>query len=378
VTRRCVVAIAIIAQALCAADTSGLNAAKLAQIPVRMKGFVNQGKAAGIVTLVMRHGVVAEFEAVGVLDLDTKAPIGKDSIFRIMSMTKPVTSVAMMMLMEEGRVALIDPVEKYLPDFRGQLVRGGTKPAHPVTIFDLLTHTSGVAAPKLAVPAKTLAEEVAGIAREPLDFQPGAQWRYRTEGIDTVGRIVEVVSGMPFERFVAERIFRPLGMVDSAFFPDPAKASRVATVYTEENGALRRAVSRDTLYPSPGQGMLSTAADMARFYQMMLNKGTLGGHRLLSAASAELMTTVHTGSMEAGFAPGMGFGLGWGVVKDAKGAFRLCSVGSYGHGGAYRTYGWVDPAKDMVRVIMLQRTNGGGDVADEINAFLAMAGAAIE
>ena len=123
--------------------------------------------------------------------------------------------------------------------------------------------------------------------------------------------------------------------------------------------------------------MLSTAGDMAHFYQMMLNGGTFNGRRLLSKASVEAMTSVQTGSMEVGFAPGMGFGLGWGVVKDAKGTFRLCSIGSYGHGGAYRTYGWVDPAKDMVRVIMLQRTNGGGDTADEINAFLAMAGAAL-
>jgi CubicO group peptidase (beta-lactamase class C family) len=143
------------------------------------------------------------------------------------------------------------------------------------------------------------------------------------------------------------------------------------------NGALKVAEPRDTQYPSPGAGMLSTAADMARFYQMMLNKGTLNGRRILSPASVEAMTMVQTGDWAVGFAPGMGFGLGWGVVKDARGTFRLCSIGSFGHGGAYRTYGWVDPAKDMIRIIMLQRTNGGGDTADEINAFLAMAGAAV-
>ncbi len=225
---------------------------------------------------------------------------------------------------------------------------------------------------------KTLAEEAAAIARLPLEFEPGTKWRYRTEGINIVGRIVEVVSGMPFERFVAQRIFAPLGMVDSAFFPDPAKASRIAAVYTDENGTLQPAGSRDTLYPSPGAGMLSTAADMARFYQMMLDKGKFNGQRILSSASVETMTMVQTGDMQAGFAPGMGFGLGWGVVREPRGAFRLCSIGSYGHGGAYRTYGWVDPPKDLVTVIMLQRTNGGGDVADEINAFLAMAAAAIE
>jgi CubicO group peptidase (beta-lactamase class C family) len=358
---------------------AGMDAARLARIPARMQTFVDTGKAAGIVTLVVRHGQAASLNSVGFLDLQTKAPMRTDSIFRIMTMTKPVTSVAVMMLMEEGRLALFDPAEKYLPEFRGQQVRSGAKPAHPVTLFDLLTHTAGVAGPKASDPkSKTLAEEVAAIARQPLDFEPGAQWRYRTEGIDTLGRIVEVVSGMPYERFIADRIFTPLGMVDSSFFPDPAKAARIATVYTDENGTLKPTASRDTLYPSPGAGMLSTAADMARFYQMMLNKGTLNGHRLLSTATVDLMTAVHTGDMQAGFAPGMGFGLGWGVVRESKGAFRLCSVGSYGHGGAYRTYGWVDPPKDLIRVIMLQRTNGGGDVADEINAFLAMAAAAIE
>lgn len=356
---------------------AGMDRQLLARIPVRMKAFVDEGKAAGIVTLVARRGYFAAFGAVGYQDLESKTPMRTDSIFRIMSMTKPVTSVASMILMEEGRIALSDPVEKYLPEFHAQQVKGGAKPAHPITIFELLTHTSGISGPPPGdVAAKTLAEHVASLARAPLDFGPGTQWRYRTEGIDTLGRIIEVVSGMPFERFVAERLFSPLGMIDSSFFPPAAKASRIATVYTEEKGTLTLAKSRDTLYPSPGAGMLSTAADMARFYQMMLNKGAWNGRRILSPASVEAMTTVQSGEFNVGFAPGMGFGLGWGVIKEEKGTFRLCSIGSFGHGGAYRTYGWVDPAKDMIRIIMLQRTNGGGDTADEINAFLAMAGAA--
>jgi CubicO group peptidase (beta-lactamase class C family) len=365
---------------------AGMDAQRLARIPIRMKTFVDEGKAAGIVTMVVRHGHLASLDAVGYQDLATKAPMRPDSLFRIMSMTKPVTSVALMTLMEDGLVALSDPVEKYLPEFRGQQVKiacpagkAETKclgrPSRAMTLFDLLTHTSGVASSNEN--PKTLAERVAALARLPLDFEPGSRWSYRTESIDTLGRIIEVVSGKPYDSFIAERIFGPLGMTDSSFFPQPGKSSRIATVYTEVNGALKVAESRDTNYPSPGAGMLSTAADMARFYQMMLNKGTLNGHRILSAASVETMTMVQTGDSAVGFAPGMGFGLGWGVVKDAKGTFRLCSIGSFGHGGAYRTYGWVDPEKDMIRIIMLQRTNGGGDVADEINAFLEMAGAAM-
>ena len=398
-TKRDFICTLLLVPICCAADfnvqaidtaKAGMDPARLARIPARMKAFVDAGKAAGIVTLVARHGHVASLNAVGFLSLESKAPMRTDSIFRIMSMTKPVSSVAVMILLEEGRIALSDPAEKYLPEFKGQQVRGNcspgkanskclVKPSHPVTLFDLLTHTSGVSAPQPSESTPTtLAEEVASIARVPLDFDPGTQWRYRTEGIDILGRIVEVVSGIPFERFVAERILKPLGMVDSSFFPDPSKASRIATVYTEQNGVLNLAALHDTLYPSPGAGMLSTAVDMASFYQMMLNQGTLNGHRIISAASVEAMTTAQVGNMQVGFAPGMGIGLGWGVVREPKGMFRLCSVGSFGHGGAFRTYGWVDPPKDMVRVIMQQRTNGGGDTADEINAFLAMAAAAIE
>jgi CubicO group peptidase (beta-lactamase class C family) len=385
----------LLAPICCAADfnlktvdpaQAGMDAERLARIPVRMKAFVNEGKAAGIVTMVVRHGHLASLDAAGYQDVETKTPMRTDSIFRIMSMTKPVTSVALMTLIEDGLVALTDPVEKYLPEFHGQQVKvacpAGSaetscvgKPSRAMTLFDLLTHTSGVAGSNDN--PKTLAERVATLAHLPIDFEPGSQWRYRTEGIDTLGRIIEVVSHTPYEKFIAERIFVPLGMTDSAFFPQPGKSSRIAAVYTDVNGVLKAAESHDTLYPSPGAGMLSTAADMARFYQMMLNKGTLNGHRILSPASVETMTMVQTGDRTVGFAPGMGFGLGWGVVKDANGTFRLCSIGSFGHGGAYRTYGWVDPAMDMIRIIMLQRTNGGGDIADETNAFLAMAGAAM-
>jgi len=357
---------------------AGMNAERLARIPKRMQEFVDAGKTAGVVTLVARHGHVALLSAVGYRDLESHAPMRADTFFRIMSLTKPMTGTAVMMLVDEGRLSIIDPVEKYLPEFRGQQVKDGARPAHPITLEELLDHTSGIQEP----PGhwRTLTEAVAAYARQPLDFQPGTAWRYRTAGINVAGRIVEAVSGEPYDQFLAERIFTPLGMRDTTFFP--ADPSRVASVYTYQGGKLARVEKplpvRAETFAEPGAGAFSTAADLARFYQMVLNGGALNGRRILSPYAVQLMTASHTGDLAAGFAPGHGYGLGWGVVKDAKGTFRYSSVGSYGHGGAYRTYGWVDPAKDMVCVILMQRTNEGGDVADEFNAFLAMAAAAIE
>lgn len=362
---------------------AGMDPARLTRIAQRMREFTEAGTAAGIVTLVGRHGAVAGVSVSGYADLESKAPMRQDTIFRIMSMTKPMTGTALMMLVDEGRVSIIDPVEKYLPEFRDLKVGpGGLKPAHLITIQEVLSHTSGISGlPKGAQP-RTLAEAVAGYARQPLDFQPGSSWRYRSEGIDTAGRIVEVVAGMPYEEFMADRIFHPLGMKDTSFFPNAEAAARVAAVYTATDGKLKRVEkslpARGETFAAPGSGAFSTAADMGRFYQMILNHGALNGRRYLSAAAVDLMTSVQTGEQNVGFAPGMGYGLGWGVVKEQRGTFRYCSMGSFGHGGAYRTYGWVDPAKDMFTVLMMQRTNGGGDVADEINAFLAMAGAAIQ
>jgi CubicO group peptidase (beta-lactamase class C family) len=368
---------------------AGMSADRLSRIPARMQEFVNAGTAAGFVTLVARHGHVALLSAVGYQDLETKAPMKPDTLFRIMSMTKPMTAAAVMMMVEEGRLSLIDPVEKYLPEYRGQKVKKCAdaasaeclgKPSHPITIFDVLSHTSGIQEPPKG--SHTLGEAVAASAKLPLEFDPGTTWRYRTAGINVAGRIVEVVSGMSYEDFMATRLFQPLGMRDTTFFPPVSNAGRIATVYTAQNGSLKLAPMTlpkpGETFAEPGAGAFSTAEDMAHFYQMVLSGGTYNGKHFLSPASIQMMTTPQTGDLAVGFAPGLAYGLGWGVVKDPKGMFRLSSIGSFGHGGAYRTYGWVDPAKDMFSVIMMQRTNEGGDIADEINAFLAMAAAAIE
>jgi CubicO group peptidase (beta-lactamase class C family) len=248
-----------------------------------------------------------------------------------------------------------------------------------VNLLDLMTHTSGLPGGVDGGPApSTLAERVAAVSRATLLFEPGMAWNYSNIGIAALGRIIEVVSGKPYDRFLNERIFQPLEMKDTFFFVPPDKAGRVASVYAYEPGGLKKVSMAQPKFPAPEGGLFSAAGDMARFHQMLLNKGTLNGQRILSAAAVEAMTTSYTGSMRAGFAPGVGHGFGFEVVREALGTFRYNSIGSFVKGGAYRTYGWVDPAKDLVGIIFMQRTNGGGDVADEINSFMAMAAAAID
>jgi len=382
------------------AALAGMSPALLARIPARMKEFVDAGKTAGIVTLVARHGHVASLEAVGFQDLEHKTPMRTDSIFRIMSVTKPVTCAGIMVLVDDGRLSLLDPVEKFVPEFKAVKVNPcGTRVGHncelvaplrPMNVLDLMTHTSGLGEAGggrggPAVAPNSRAEQIAvNASRATLIFQPGSAWNYTNFGIAVLGRIIEVVSGKPYDQFMAESLFQPLGMKDS-FFDVPAdKASRVATVYTTgEDGKLRPLTLNTPAgarIPSPDSGLLSTAPDLARFNQMMLNKGTLNGKRVLSAAAVEAMTTSYTGDLKAGYAPGVGQGYGYEVVREALGMYRYTSIGSFEKAGVYRTYVWVDPAKDLVGIILMQRNTGGpaADLADEVNIFMAMAAAAVD
>jgi CubicO group peptidase (beta-lactamase class C family) len=336
------------------------------------------------VTLVARHGVIASLDAVGYQDLEKKRPMRTDSIFQIMSMTKPVTAVGIMMLMEEGRLALSDPVEKHLPEFRGLWViesRDGNRartlrrPARLITVRDLLTHTSGMfpmppagVRDLLSTLDKSLAEAVAIYSQQPLEFEPGTKWMYSNPGIATLGRIIEVVAGQPYERFMEERIFKPLGMKDSFYYPPADKLDRIAMVYKLERGKLLPGgpetlagdpwqYRKGAKYPCPECGLYST------------------GRRLLARPSVEVMTALHTGDLEAGHSPGMGYGLAWAVVREPLGTLQLQSVGTYGHGGAFGTQGWVDPKRDLVEVFMMGISSGGG--VDERNAFMTMTAAAI-
>lgn len=389
-----------IALPLLAADAdpraAGMDPDRLARISARMQEFVDQGTAAGFVTLVARHGQVASLEAVGYRDLETKRPMRTDSIQQIMSCTKPITVAGLMLLVDAGRVSLTDPVEKYLPEFKNASVNpcgpGGAgfhcasrPPKRLVRLVDLATHTSGIASgPPDSLPRYTssLAEVVAAGAREPMMSDPGERWSYNNLGIAALGRVIEVVSGQSYESFLQERLFDRLGMKDTSFFPPQGKMDRVAAVYSLDGDKLvryeRTPPRAEWKNPLPEGGLYSTASDLLQFYRMMLGHGVFEGQRILSGAAVETMTTVQTGDMRVGWAPGLGFGLGVAVVKDPVAALRYTSVGSYGHGGAYRTFTWADPEKDMISILLYQRSNGGGDMADEINAFLQLAAAAIE
>ena len=348
-------------------------------------------------TLVARHGHVASLDAVGYQDLESKTAMKTDSIFRIMSVTKPITCAAVMVLVDQGRLSLLDPVEKFIPEFKGiQVNPCGTRngfdcqlePAQrPFTVLDLMTHTSGLGEAgggRGGTAPDSRAELIATSARRMnLIFQPGTAWNYSNFGIAILGRIIEVASGQSFDDFMAERIFSPLGMRDTSFQVPAAKADRVATVYTTEDGKLvplDRSRIRTGGISSPDSGLLSTARDLARFVQMMLNKGTLDGQRVLSAAAVDAMTVSHTGTLSAGYSPGAGQGFGFEVVRDPLGLYRYTSIGTFEKAGYYRTYIWGDPAKDLLGIILMQRNTGGyqADMADEVNVFMAMAAAAID
>ena len=374
---------------------AGMNVQRLSAIPVRMQEYVDAGKTAGTVTIVARHGKVASFEAVGYQDIETKTPMRKSSMFRIASLTKPVTCAGIMVLVDEGRLSVIDPVEKFLPEYKGQLVAGcegrsgyscaGLSPSRPVNIEDLMTHTSGLEGDiDLADGNKptSLAELAALGAKTRLLFDPRAHWNYSNIGYNVLGRIIEIVSKQPYDLFLKQRIFDPLGMDDTYFFVPTGKQARLATLYTLADGGLKRAAGSaesagEPKIPRPAGGLISTAPDMLRFNLMMLNKGVLGKQRVLSAAAVTLMTTSHTGDMQAGWVPGVGHGYGYEVVRNAQGMFRYNSMGSFVKGGAFRTYEWVDPEKDLAGVFMMQLTNGG-DTQEEINSFMEISAAAIE
>jgi CubicO group peptidase (beta-lactamase class C family) len=366
-----------------------VNQSQLDRIPTRMKAFVDAGTASGFVTLVAVKGAVVQLSAVGYQDREAKTPMRTDTIFQVMSLTKAVTSASIMTLVDEGRIAPIDPVEKYVPEFKEQFLKNGNKAARPLQIADLLSHTSGLAG---GFPEefkdlgrkydRTLKDLVAAIGQAPLESQPGEVWRYSNAGMATLGRIVEVVSGTSYSDYVAAHIFGPLAMKDSFFFVTPDRRARIASVYTDDHGTLKKAdvnlYREGSIYPAPEGGLYTTAYDYFRFYQMLANRGTLDGKRVLSPAAVELMTMNHTGELKAGFAPGQGYGFGLCVVRSIEGMFRFNSIGTFSHGGAWRTYAFGDPKKELVGVVMYQRTNGGGDIADETNAFIEMANAALE
>jgi CubicO group peptidase (beta-lactamase class C family) len=381
----------------------GLSTERLQRVGEAVQRHIESGSLAGAVTIVARRGRIAHFEAHGLIDVDAKTPMPRDGIFRLASMSKPITAVAVMMLVEEGRVRLNDPVSRFIPEFDSPKValtppgRGGGAPgagaaaggrggagrgaatvdmvtaSRPVTVFDLLTHTSGLmsggpgntVANTLAprAPTDTLADYIPRLGAVPLDFEPGSLWRYSgLAGFDVLSRIVEIASGQTFDRFLRERLFDPLGMKDTGFIWDEARASRVVPLYNRSADGLQRAPNQSGLssetYFSGAGGMVSTAEDYLQLAQMLVNGGELNGRRYLSPRTIDLMATNHTGDMVNGQfgrpARGMGFGLGVQVVEDPVAARLPVSKGAWGWAGAYGTNVHIEPAEEMVTIIMMQ------------------------
>jgi CubicO group peptidase (beta-lactamase class C family) len=379
--------------------TAGVDQDVLSKIPLRMKSFIDRQTVAGAVTLVAHGNDIVEFDATGMADVEAGHAMQKDTIFQIMSMTKPVTAIGIMMLAEEGKLALRDPVEDYLPEFKDLRVRTtvgpdaehARVPNHAITIRDLLTHTAGIqdypGPPTIPDYAQTMSvpldEVVRQLAKQPLLFQPGTQWSYSSPGIEILGRIIEVCSGEKYVDFITKHILQPLGMKDSFFFPPPDKISRIAMVYAQKDGKLVRSPAsilggdpakyrQGAVFPAPAWGLYSTAEDLLRLYRMMLNDGVYEGHRYLSPFSVHLMSEPQTtGIQPVGWMRGSDYGLAWEVVTDPLGELAGHTIGSYGHGGAFGTQGWIDPNNELISILLIQRSNGGAE--SMTNVFLNMA-----
>jgi CubicO group peptidase (beta-lactamase class C family) len=376
-------------------ESVGLSSERLQRLRAAMQQYVDEGRIAGVVTYVARNGRLALLEAFGKADVEADLPMRKDTIFRVASQTKAFTSVAAMMLVEEGRLGLADPVSRYVPAFKKTTVAlpppPGAVPGSPVTvvpakreitIHDLLTHTAGISygdGPAAALwkaagiqgwyfadrsePVSAVVERMAAL---PMDAQPGEKFVYGYN-TDILGVVVEKVSGMTLAEFFQKRITRPLGLPDTQFYLPPAQKDRLAVVYAAKDGKIERAtdpkvgqghyVDGPRVAYSGGAGLLSTARDYGRFLQMLLDGGEIDGVRLLSPKTVELMTGNHVGAL---FGEGnLGFGLGFDVIEDLGRSGRYGTVGAFGWGGAYHTTYWVDPREKLVVALMAQLLPAG-------------------
>jgi len=420
----CLVALLIVVVAASAATAGelptgspselGFSVARLEYLDHFYADEVKRGELAGIVILIARHGKIVHFSSIGSADVEKHKPMQRDTIFRLYSMTKPITSTALMMLYEEGRFQMGDPLSKYLPEFAHLRVlrnpEGDVKDTVPVqhepTMQDVLRHTAGFTHALETTPLDaeytkanlfgvdvSLAQMMERLAKLPLQYEPGTKWVYSV-GADVSARLVEVLSGMPFDRFLEERLLEPLGMKDAGFWVPPDRAQRLATVYYMKDGKL---TPIDDVHGSPGDiwlsepwtvnsytvnhkrkggsyGLVSTAEDYFRFGQMMLNGGELNGVRILSPQTVQFMARDHLGPIglprEDGKPSGMGFGLGFAVMEDPAAAGYMSSIGSYFWAGYASTYFWIDPKEDMVVVAMTQHIDDNVPAAGALRGQL--------
>lgn len=373
----------------------GVSSARLNRIGKAMQSYVDERKLAGLITMIARRGQVLHFECFGMMDIEADKSMQPDTIFRIHSMTKPITSVAVMMLYEQGDFQLEDPVSRFIPGFKDvgvfvNATESGIELAEleqEVTMQDLLTHTSGLVygdpegSPVEAVvwqadreaekvtPDETLEEWIQRLVRLPLAHQPGTKFHYGLS-TDVLGYVVEVISGVAFDAFLEQRIFVPLGIVDTGFYVPQEKIGRLAAMYGPAEGGSLQVVdapetseySKPKRFLSGGGGLVSTASDYMRFAQMLLNGGELNGVRLLSRETVELMTMNHLSDELipiqldplTSYLKGHGFGLGFAVITNVAQSGMLGSEGAFWWGGAANTFFWVDPREKLIGLIMPQ------------------------
>jgi CubicO group peptidase (beta-lactamase class C family) len=374
----------------------GMSADRLQRLARMIEKRVTDGDIAGAVVAVGRQGRVVHVSSHGVADLESRAKMGSTTMFRIASMTKPVVSAAIMMMVEEGRIRLNDPVSRYIPEFRGMQVANappgaarGTgagaaadagaprfdrvAAAREITVRDLLTHTSGLGSGPMGnsdiakvarKDGERLADYIPRLGQTALEFQPGSRWTYSPgAGFETLGRLVEITSGMPLDQFFRTRIFEPLGMSNTTFWPSDAQWPRVATVYQRAQGKLTKAMTpNDTLgrnvYFRGSGGLFSTAEDYVQFGLMLAGDGALAGKRLLSRKSVEMIRAVHIPDTLPGRPAGEGYGLGVRVVTNHAVRGTMLSDGTYGWSGAQGTHFVVDPEEKLTAVLMVQTSIG--------------------
>jgi CubicO group peptidase (beta-lactamase class C family) len=379
-------------------ESVGMSAERLHRVDELVQRNIDAGEISGAVTLVARNGQIVHLAAHGVADVASKKPMQPDTVFRIASMSKPVAAVAILMLMEEGKVRLNDPISKFIPAYADAEVAiakqaagpggaaaapaaggpGAAPPqfytvpaARPITVLDVLTHTSGVMSGPMSSSVGNASFEkrhevglkwVEPVGDAPLEFQPGSRWSYSAvAGFDILSRIVEVASGQTFDQFLAQRIFQPLAMQDATFWPSTAQRARLVTAYQRRDGKLVPNDNPDSMsgqkYFSGAGGLMATAESYAQFGMMLANGGALNGHRLLSPRTVELMGSAFIPDTLPGRQPGEGYGLGVRVITSSAARGTWLSAGSFGWSGAYGTHFWVDPSKKLVAVLMAQTPN---------------------
>ncbi|HCO95640.1 MAG TPA: serine hydrolase [Phycisphaerales bacterium] len=371
-----------------APEQVGLSAEKLQRAQAAMQKLVDDKRIAGGVIVVARRGKVVQFEACGMMDIEAKKPMKRDTIFRFYSMSKPITSVAVMILYEQGKIELDDPVSEYIPQFKGLKVVADpdaeeiteVEAKRQMTVRDLMRHTSGLTygffsntavdklyrkSVQLGGSGVTLEEMAKNLAPIPLLYQPGTKWHYSVS-TDVLGRVVEVASGQSLDKFFAERIFEPLGMADTAFYVPAGKIDRFATNYgPNPQGGLRPIDKPETTryakmptFFSGGGGLVSTAGDYMRFCLMLLNKGEFGGKRLLKTETVEMMTKDQLPEQAypigTGGRAGVGFGLGFSVRVESSDAAPASRVGEYGWGGMASTHFWISPRDEIAVIVLTQ------------------------